>query len=308
MVHSFAARALAVKRVTENTGKKTPGIDGELWDTPEKKATAVERLGQWRHYRPVPLRRLYIPKKNGKLRPFSIPAQIDRGKQALWLQALEPIAETRADRNSYGFRPKRRCADAIDQCFKALRQKDTASWILEGDIQGFFDNIRFSWIEEHILMNTQVLSKWLKSGFVERDTLYPTTAGVPQGGIVSPVISNMVLDGLEQGVGSYPRFRRRYNLHYVRWADDVRHITRRQIPFIERRGTEESTSGSTTYLEAKAEGDTSMSLKRSTAEGVYAVALQDPRDTVRATLPKPQFPAMEAYILCLQRLRTESAG
>jgi RNA-directed DNA polymerase len=220
LVHSFAARALAVKRVTENTGKKTPGIDGELWDTPEKKATAVERIGRWRNYRPVPLRRLYIPKKNGKQRPLSIPAQIDRGKQALWLQALEPIAETRADRNSYGFRPKRRCADAIDQCFKALRQKDTASWILEGDIQGFFDNIRFSWIEDHIPMNKQVLSKWLKSGFVERGTLYPTTAGVPQGGIVSPVISNMVLDGLEQVVRSYPRFRRRYNIHYVRWADD----------------------------------------------------------------------------------------
>jgi RNA-directed DNA polymerase len=220
LVHSFAARALAVKRVTENTGKKTPGIEGDLWDTPEKKAIAVERMGRWRNYRPVPLRRLYIPKKNGKQRPLSIPAQIDRGKQALWLQALEPIAETRADRNSYGFRPKRRCADAIDQCFKALRQKDTASWILEGDIQGFFDNIRFSWIEEHLPMNKQVLSKWLKSGFVERGTLYPTTAGVPQGGIVSPVISNMVLDGLEQVVCSYPRFRRRYNIHYVRWADD----------------------------------------------------------------------------------------
>src|SRR5215813_8745465 len=252
-------------------------MDGELWETPEKKATAVERLGRWRGYRPVPLRRLHIPKNNGKKRPLSIPALVERGKQALWLQALEPMAETRADRNSYGFRPKRRCADAIAQCFKALRQKDTASWILEGDIPGFFANIRFSWIEDHIPMNKQVLSKWLKSGFVERGTLYPTTTGVPQGGIISPVISNMVLDGLEQVVRSYPRFRRRYNIHYVRWADDVRHITWRQIPFTERRGTEELTSGSTTYLEAKAEGNTSMSLKRSTAEGVYGVAPQDPR-------------------------------
>jgi RNA-directed DNA polymerase len=161
LIHSFAARALAVKRVSENKGKKTPGTDGERWETPEKKAAAVEGLGRWRNYRPRPLRRLYIPKKNGKKRPLSIPVMIDRGKQALWLQALEPIAETQADRNSYGFRPKRRCADAIDQCFKALRQKDTATWILEGDIQGFFDNIRFSWIEDHIPMNKQVLSKWL---------------------------------------------------------------------------------------------------------------------------------------------------
>jgi RNA-directed DNA polymerase len=220
LVHSFAARALAVKRVTENKGKKTPGMDGELWETPEKKAKAIERIGHWRGYQPVPLRRLYIPKKNGKQRPLSIPAQIDRGKQALWLQALEPIAETLADPNSYGFRPKRRCADAIDQCFKALRQKATATWILEGDIQGFFDNIRFAWLETHIPMTKRVLSKWLTSGFVERGTLYPTTTGVPQGAIISPVMSNMVLDGLEQVVRSHPRFQRRYNINYVRWADD----------------------------------------------------------------------------------------
>ncbi len=204
--HSFATRALAGKRVTENTGKKTPGIDGELWETPDKKATAVERIGRWRNYRPVPLRRLYIPKKNGKQRPLSIPAQIERGKQALGLQALEPIAETRADRNSYGFRPKRRCADAIDQCFKALRQKDTATWILEGDIQGFFDHIRFSWIEDHIPMNKQVLSKWLKSGFVERGTLYPTTAGVPQGGILTPLTPRKgLIDGQEMADGNFLR-------------------------------------------------------------------------------------------------------
>ena len=100
LVHSFAARALAIKRVTANTGKKTPGIAGELWETPEKKAVAVERIGRWRSYRPVPLRRLHIPKKNGKKRPLSIPAMSERGKQALWLQALEPMAETLADCHS----------------------------------------------------------------------------------------------------------------------------------------------------------------------------------------------------------------
>ena len=172
LVHSFAARALAVKRVTENQGKKTSGMDGELWDTPEKKAAGIERIGQWRGYRPVPLKRTYIPKKNGKQRPLSIPAMVDRARQALWLQALQPIAETQADRNSYGFRPKRRCADAIDQCFKVLRQKSSAGWILEGDIEGFFDHIGFSWLEAHIPMNRRVLSKWLRSGFMERGTLY----------------------------------------------------------------------------------------------------------------------------------------
>jgi RNA-directed DNA polymerase len=134
LVHSFAARALAVKRVTENTGKKTPGVDGILWQNPEQKAAAVTRIGQWREYQPQPLQRIYIPKPNGKRRPLSIPAMEDRARQAVYLQVLQPIAETTADRNSYGFRPKRRCADAIDQCFKALRQKGSATWILEGDI------------------------------------------------------------------------------------------------------------------------------------------------------------------------------
>ena len=127
VVHSFAARAIAVKRVTENTGKKTPGVDGEVWNTPDQKAQAIERIGQWQGYRPLPLRRLYIPKKNGRQRPLSIPAMADRARQAVYLQALQPVAETTADPNSYGFRPKRRCADAIDQCFKVLRQQTSAS-------------------------------------------------------------------------------------------------------------------------------------------------------------------------------------
>jgi RNA-directed DNA polymerase len=302
LVHSFAARALAVKRVTENTGKKTAGVDGERWETPEQKAAAVIRIGQWCNYQPQPLKRLVIPKKNGKQRLLSIPTMEDRARQAVYLQALQPIAETQADPNSYGFRPKRRCADAIEQCFKALRQKDSATGILEGDIQGFFDHIAFSWIEAHTPMNKQILAKWLRCGVIDRGALYPTTAGVPQGGIISPVISNLVLDGLEAIVQGSSWHRSIHNINYVRWADDVRHITWRQIPFTERRGSEDKTFGSTTYLEAKAEGDSSMSLKRRASEGVYGAALQDPRDTVRATLPKPQFPAMEAYIPCLQRL------
>jgi RNA-directed DNA polymerase len=220
LVHSFAARALAVKRVTENTGKKTPGVDGDLWDTPEKKAQAVERIERWQRYRPMPLKRIYIPKKNGKRRPLSIPAMVDRARQALYLQTLQPIAETLADPNSYGFRPKRRCADAIDQCFNILRQKTSATWVLEGDIQGFFDNMAFSWLEAHIPMNKYVLSKWLRSGFMDHGALYPTTAGVPQGGIISPVVSNLVLDGLEAVVHGGTWHRRVHNINYVRWADD----------------------------------------------------------------------------------------
>ena len=220
LVHSLAACALAVKRVTENAGKNTPGVDGERWETPALKAWAVETIGRWRGYQPAPLKRVYIPKKNGKRRPLSIPALEDRARQAVYLHALQPIAETTGEPNSYGFRPKRQGADAIDQCFKILRQKTSASWILEGDIQGFFDNIAFSWIGQHVPMNKRMLSKWLHSGFMDRGSLFPTTSGVPQGGIVSPVIANMVLDGLENVVKGHERFRRAYNINYVRYADD----------------------------------------------------------------------------------------
>jgi RNA-directed DNA polymerase len=230
LVHSFAGRALAVKRVTENTGKKTPGVDEDLWDTPAKKAHAVARIGRWRGYRPAPLKRIYIPKKNGTQRPLSIPTLTDRARQAVSLQALQPIAETTGDHNSYGFRPKRRCADAIDQGFQVLRQKSSATWILEGDIQGFFDNIRLTWLEARIPMNKRVLSRWLHSGFLDRGTLWPTTAGVPQGGMISPVISNMVWDGLETVVHGGSWHRRVHNLDYVRWADDfIVTATSRQV-------------------------------------------------------------------------------
>src|SRR3954469_13764335 len=138
LTHSFSGKALAIRRVTENQGKGTPGVDREIWDTPEKKATALQALRQ-RGYNPRPLRRVYIPKKNGKKRPLGIPTMGDRAMQALYLLALDPIAETTADPNSYGFRPQRSTDDAIEQCFTALGNIHTAQWILEGDIKGCFD-------------------------------------------------------------------------------------------------------------------------------------------------------------------------
>lgn len=112
LTRSFSARLLAVKRVTENRGKKTPGVDGERWETPRQKERGVERLDQ-RKYRTKPLKRIYIPKRNGKRRALGIPYLIDRAHQALYLLALDPIAETTGDPNSYGFRRERSPADAI---------------------------------------------------------------------------------------------------------------------------------------------------------------------------------------------------
>lgn len=127
----------------------------------------------------------------------------DRAMQALHLLALEPISETLADRNSYGFRPARSTADAIEQCFKVLSKKGSATWVLEGDISACFDDIDHNWLLANIPMEKAILRKWLKSGVVDKGNLFTTEKGTPQGGIISPTLANMTLDGLEaviQGV------------------------------------------------------------------------------------------------------------
>jgi RNA-directed DNA polymerase len=221
LAHSFSGRALAVKRVTDNRGKRTPGVDGVVWNTPAKKAQAVQSLRQ-RGYRPQPLRRIYIPKGNGRRRPLGIPVMADRAMQALYLLALEPIAETWADPNSYGFRLLRSPADTIEQCFNLLATRRSAGWIFEGDIRACFDRISHAWLLAHVPMDKTILRKWLKVGFMEENILYPTEEGTPQGGIISPVLANMALDGLEMALqDAFPkRLRQRYKIHLVRFADD----------------------------------------------------------------------------------------
>lgn len=217
LTHSFSARALAVKRVTQNKGKNTPGVDCVLWKTPKQKTQAVENLKNG-CYKASPLRRIYIPKKNGKLRPLGIPTIRDRAMQALHLQALDPVAETRADRNSYGFRPKRSLHDAIEQCFKILCHKTSAQWILEGDIKACFDEIGHEWLEKHVIMEKSVLKEWLKAGYMEKNIFHQTVIGCPQGGIASPTLANMALDGLEKAIHKVAK--RGELIHFVRYADD----------------------------------------------------------------------------------------
>src|SRR5881398_1301664 len=186
LTHSYSGKALAVRRVTENKGSATPGVDQVIWDTPQKKATAVATLKQ-RGYHPQPLRRVYIPKRNGKKRPLGIPCMRCRAMQALYLLALDPIAEVRADRQSYGFRRERSTADAMEKCFLLLSRKTSPQWVLEGDIKGCFDAISHEWLLTHIPMEKALLKKWLKAGFMEKHVLSPTEAGTPQGGVCSPV-------------------------------------------------------------------------------------------------------------------------
>jgi RNA-directed DNA polymerase len=227
LTHSYSGKVLAVRRVTENTGKATPGVDQEIWDTPEKKIQAVHALKR-RGYRSQPLRRVYILKSDGKtMRPLGIPTMIDRGQQALHLLALDPVVETTADRNSYGFRQRRSCADAIGQCFLALRRA-SAKWILEGDIKSCFDKISHDWLLAHVPMDRVILQKWLKSGYMEKHVLHESMDGTPQGGIISPALANCALDGLERVLQEkFPAAKRLRSLggkkpcvHLVRYADD----------------------------------------------------------------------------------------
>jgi RNA-directed DNA polymerase len=227
LTHSYSGKVLAVRRVTENNGKKTPGVDQEIWDTPEKKTQAVHALKR-RGYQSQPLRRVYIPKSDGKtMRPLGIPTMKDRAQQALYLLALAPVGETTADKNSYGFRQQRSCADAIEQCFKALRSANT-QWILEGDIKSCFDKISHEWLLAHVPMDRVILQKWLKSGYMEKHVLHESMDGTPQGGIISPALANCTLDGLERLLQEkYPAGKRLKSLggekpcvNLVRYADD----------------------------------------------------------------------------------------
>ena len=223
LTHSFSGKALAVRRVTENDGGATPGVDKIIWDTPKKKATAIATLKQ-RGYHPQPLRRVYVPKRNGKKRPLGIPCIRCRAMQALYLLALDPVAEVMADRQSYGFRRERSTADAMEKCFLIFSRKDSPQWVLEGDIKGCFDAISHEWLITHIPMEKAILKKWLKAGFMEKHVLYPTEAGTPQGGICSPVLANMALDGLEQALSEVirptTRKGRKAKIHLIRYADD----------------------------------------------------------------------------------------
>jgi RNA-directed DNA polymerase len=185
LTHSFAGRALAILRVVTNSGAKTPGVDGVLWNTPEAKSAAFNTLR--RHgYQPQPLRRVYISKSNGKRRGLGIPTMTDRAMQALYLLGLDPVAESHADGHSYGFRRDRRCADALAQTHGLLSNWRGPEWILEGDIKACFDRISHEWLLTHVPMDRQVLAKWLKAGFLEKHIWFATTEGTPQGGIITP--------------------------------------------------------------------------------------------------------------------------
>ncbi len=224
LVNSTAAKLLAVRRVTENRGKNTPGVDGETWTTPTTKLAAALAL-KTKGYKPQPLRRVLIPKSRGGQRPLGIPTMRDRAVQALHLLALDPVAETTADKSSFGFRKNRSTHDAIEYNFALFSHKSSAQWVLEADIAGCFDTISHDWLLANIPMDKLILRKWLKAGFIYNGVWSATKAGTPQGGIISPVLANMALDGLEALLAA--RFKESWRGGYAhpkvkvcRYADD----------------------------------------------------------------------------------------
>jgi RNA-directed DNA polymerase len=231
LVRSRSAKRLAVRRVTQqNAGRTTPGVDGVVCRTPENRMRLVDGLSL-RDHCPQPVRRMHIPKSDGRTRPLGIPTIRERALQMLVKMALEPEWETRFETNSYGFRPGRCTMDAIVALHLTLAPTGASAWLLDADISGCFDNIGHQPLLARLPVFTTAIRRWLKAGTVELGTWKPTTTGVPQGGPLSPLLANVALDGMERLFGAEdkqgrhvpPSQRRGINrgISLVRYADDL---------------------------------------------------------------------------------------
>ncbi len=229
LTNSFYAKLLAVRKVNQNRGKRTAGIDGETWSSPESKMKAALSLTD-KKYVAKPLKRVFIEKPGKKKkRPLGIPTMYDRSMQSLYALALEPIAEINGDRTSFGFRKFRSTQDACDYAFHSLCRKNSPVWVLEGDIKGCFDNISHQWLLDNISMDKSILKQFLKAGYIFNRQLFPTEAGTPQGGIISPILANMALDGISNTLVEKYRIKNgktnkkiiaKHKVSFVRYADD----------------------------------------------------------------------------------------
>jgi RNA-directed DNA polymerase len=223
LTNSYHAKLLAVRKVTQNKGKRTAGIDGKKWLTPESKMLAALSL-TGKRYKAQPLKRVFINKPGKKKkRPLGIPTMYDRAMQCLYSLALEPIAETTYDSRSFGFRRFRSTKDSCQQIFRCLCKENSAQWILEGDIKGCFDHINHQWLLDNVPIDKSILTQFLKAGFVYKHHLNPTNEGTPQGGLISPILANMALDGIEKLLLTrYPKRSRKYcKVNFIRYADDL---------------------------------------------------------------------------------------
>jgi RNA-directed DNA polymerase len=204
MLRSHANTLLSVRRVTQiNVGKNTAGVDKLVVKTPAARTKLVEHLSTTQPWRAKPTRRVYIPKSNGKLRPLGIPTIIDRCLQAKVKNALEPYWEAKFEGSSYGFRPGRGCQDAIEKIYRLARPNTRKKWVVDADLKGCFDNIDHQYLLDTIgpIPGRELIKQWLKAGYVDKDVFYETEAGTPQGGVISPLLANIALHGMEEALG-----------------------------------------------------------------------------------------------------------
>src|SRR3989454_6789604 len=225
MLKSYSNRLVSVRRVAQiNVGKHTPGVDKLVIKTPAARGKMVDALAHSSLWKAKPARRVYIPKASGKLRPLGIPVVIDRCLQAMVKNALEPAWEAKFEGMSYGFRPGRSCHDAIAKIYELARPNKNKKWIFDADIRGAFDNISHDYLLKVIgsVPGKELIKQWLKAGYVEQEMFHTTERGTPQGGVVSPLLANIALHGMEEAIGV------KYNCRgqligkraVVRYADD----------------------------------------------------------------------------------------
>jgi RNA-directed DNA polymerase len=227
MLKSYSNRLVSVRRVAQiNAGKNTPGVDKLVLKTPAARGRMVDTLAHYTLWKAKPARRVYIPKANNKLRPLGIPVVFDRCLQAMVKNALEPFWEAKFEGTSYGFRPGRSGHDAIEKIFGLARPNKTKKWVLDADIRGAFDHISHEYLLKAIgpVPGKELIKQWLKAGYVEKEVFHATEQGTPQGGVVSPLLANIALHGMEEAIGVKYDYRGQLigKRAIVRYADDAR--------------------------------------------------------------------------------------